>query len=330
MRRNLIPAIVMCCAVSVAVLALAALPARAMAADEPYGVGAAGPEARYVDATGAKLRYGMQAQRIVSLAPNVTEMLYFIGLGPRLVGRSDYCDWPPEALKLPSVGGFVDTSLESVIALKPDLVVAYQGNSRELVEQLRQLGITVLALGEAATLDEIGEQMLALRNVADVAAGDYPPELVDWYDRLGKLEAQAAAGKTKLTLFFGYPGEMSFSAGPASFVGDLILKAGASNIVSKSSERWPSVSAEFIVGAKPQWLLTATDCTGKQTVAQRCTELLKQLAADKVWATLPAVKSAQLVVIDSDLLLRPGPRILDALAQLVDALHPQPSGKAGT
>jgi hypothetical protein len=129
MRRILIPGSLLCGAAIVAVFALAMFPARARAAEQPYGVGAAGPNERYVDATGAKLRYGMQARRIVSLAPNVTEMLYFLGLGERLVGRSDYCDYPPEAAKLPSVGGFVDTSLESIVSLKPDLVVAYQGTA---------------------------------------------------------------------------------------------------------------------------------------------------------------------------------------------------------
>src|SRR5262245_10295029 len=94
--------------------------------------------ASFRDGTGHQVAYGQDAQRIIGLAPNVTEMLFFLGLGPRVVGRSNFCDYPPQAAKLPSVGGFVDTSLEEIIALKPDLVVAYQGNSLELVSQLRQ------------------------------------------------------------------------------------------------------------------------------------------------------------------------------------------------
>src|ERR1051325_9318387 len=104
--------------------------------------------ASFTDGTGKAIAYGQHAQRIVSLAPNVTEMLFFLGLGQRTVGRSDFCDYPPTAAKLPSVGGFTDTSLEEIVALRPDLVVAYQGNSRSLVDQVRAAGVDCVAFPE--------------------------------------------------------------------------------------------------------------------------------------------------------------------------------------
>src|SRR5687768_5948246 len=102
----------------------------------------------YTDGTGEHVIYGQNAKRIVSLAPSVTEMLYFLGFGSRVVGRSSYCNYPPEVLKVASVGGFVDASIEKIVSLEPDIVVAYKGNSLDLVLQLRELNINVVAFSE--------------------------------------------------------------------------------------------------------------------------------------------------------------------------------------
>lgn len=274
----------------------------------------------FTDATGVLAPYGMQAQRIVSLAPNVTEMVYYVGLGDKLVGRSDYCNFPPQVDKVQAVGGFADSSLERIVALQPQLVVAYQGNDRELVDELRRTKISVLALNEAASLPEIYNQMRELYLVAGPGTG-LPQSLLNWNQRLTALALPASVTSWP-KVFFGYPGEMSMTCGPGTFLNDVIKRAGGVNVVTKEGQRWPTVAAEFIVGAQPQWLLTATACTGGETVADKRAKLLNQLSNDPVWSALPAIKEQHLVVIDSDILLRPGPRILDALEQLRQALHP--------
>lgn len=277
--------------------------------------------AGYIDATGTLVPYGMHASRIVSLAPNVTEMVYYLGLGPRLVGRSDYCNYPEQARQVSAVGGFADASLERIVALKPDLVVAYQGNDRDLVDQLRQTGITVLALLEATSLDAIRSQMCELYLVADSGVS-LPSRIGDWSTRLNRLTIPETVS-ARPSVFFGYPGEMSVTCGPGTFLHDLIQRAGGFNIVTADDQRWPMVSAEYIVGASPDWLLTATACTGGETAASKRDKLLRQLGRDAVWSTIPAIAHKHLVVIDSDVLLRPGPRILDALEQLRNALRPR-------
>jgi iron complex transport system substrate-binding protein len=276
------------------------------------------PAAAYTDATGAKLAYGLNAKRIVSLAPNLTEMICYLGLRQKLAGRSDYCNFPPEVKRLPSVGGFADSSLEKIVALSPDLVVVYQGNSLELVQLLRAAKIRVLAFNEARSLPEIGDQMAVLAKVAGLSGSAEPKQLTAWRARLNKLTVPA--GRRQSSVFFGYPGEMSMSCGPASFLGDLIDRAGGANVVKNKDERWPMVSAEFILAAKPCWLLSATSCTGGESVAARQAKLMKQLKADPVWAALPAVAQGHVLVLDSDVLLRPGPRILDALAAVRKAI----------
>jgi iron complex transport system substrate-binding protein len=270
----------------------------------------------YVDGTQQLVPYGENAQRIVSLAPNVTEMLFYLNLGSRMVGRSDSCNYPPEAVKLPSVGGFTDTSVEAVVALKPDLVVAHQGNSLELVSQLRQAGLRVLAFKEAATLDEIGLQMEELWHVVAAPGKAVPAELTMWRARLGQETIKSYPKAAYFRFFFGYPGDTAYSAGPGSFVDDLLKRAGAANVVTDSDQRWPRVGAEFILAAKPDWVLTATSCTAQEDAAAKHDELLKQLRADPAWSKLPAVVKDQVVVLDSDMLLRPGPRVLDALVKL--------------
>jgi iron complex transport system substrate-binding protein len=283
----------------------------------PSLTGAAG--STYTDATGVAVRCGLDAGRIVSLAPNVTEMLCFLGLRECLAGRSDFCNYPPEMQAVPSVGGFADASVERIVALAPDLVVAYQGNSRDLVDSLRAAHVTVLALREAASLSEIAEQMDTLWRVAAQDGAAVPPQLATWRERLAKLTADVG-DRPRPRVFFGYPGELSMTCAPGSFLDDLIARAGGISVVPAGRERWPTVSAEFVVRAAPQWMLTATSCSGRESVAEKRSQLLRELEHDKVWSTLPAVRDGHVLVLDSDVLLRPGPRILDALAEVQSAL----------
>lgn len=300
--------------IAVLVLALA-LPAHA---DGGSQAGWETPGA-FTDATGAELAWYQDAQRIVSLAPNVTEMVCYVGLGDRLVGRSDYCDYPPEVLQLPSVGGFVDTSLEAIVALDPDLVIAYQGNSLELVEQLRALDITVVALEEARDLREIAAQLLVVAMVSGSAATEALDRVAAFDERLTAAQPVDAA---RLTVFYGYPGELMYTCAPGSFIDSLIQLAGGENIVTDDSVRWPQVSAEFVVAANPDYILTGTSCTVDQDPAAVRAELIDTLRADAFWSQLEAVRAARVVVIDSDILNRPGPRILDALEQFIAQLEP--------
>lgn len=267
--------------------------------------------AGYKDGTGAEIPLGLNAQRIVCLAPNLTEMLWYLGLGSRQVGRSDFCDYPPEVESVESVGGFADTSLELVVALKPDLVVAYQGNSLDLVAQLRQLGIPVLAFKEAASLDEIGDQLSALYQVASQEGAQIPAALSAWRNRLDSLTIRG--GKRCPKVFYGYPGEMSFTCGNGSFVGDLIARGGALNAAAGEGSRWPQVSAEYILASKPDVLLTASSCGGDESLEQARSRLVAEMSSDPLWRGLPAVQLKHVIVLDAGELLRPGPRILDAL-----------------
>jgi iron complex transport system substrate-binding protein len=123
------------------------------------------------------------------------------------------------------------------------------------------------------------------------------------------------------TVFYGMPGEVTYSAASGSFIDDLITRAGGRNVVPKGKERWPQLGAEFILAAQPDWLLVSTPCTGHTELSKASKDIRAQLANDPVWSKLKAVQQDHIVVINADVLLRPGPRILDALEQLEAALH---------
>jgi len=271
----------------------------------------------FVDGTGTAVAYGQDARRIVCLAPNCTEMLWFLGLGSRQVARTDYCNFPLEAAALPTIGGFADTSLEAIVARQPDLVVAYQGNSLELVAQLRELKIEVLAFKEAGSLAEIGAQMETLYLVAAAHSAALPEKLSNWSDEL----AQASPPPVKrLTVLYGYPGEMTYTCSRGSFLNDLIGLAGGANVVS-IDEHWPAVSAEYIASAAPQVLLTATACSGPRCdLTSEHQRIEADLSAQSPWNRLPAVQDRRLIVVEADILLRPGPRSLEALHQVAAQL----------
>jgi iron complex transport system substrate-binding protein len=271
-------------------------------------------------------------QRIVSLAPNVTEMLFYLGFGSRVVGVSDYCDWPPETAGLSRVGGLVDTSLEAVVALKPDLVIAYQGNSRELVEQLAALKINVFCLNEASSLHEVGHQMsrldLLIAGAADrddvytyLYGGDtdtlneFVSALKNMTATVRQVKSADLGSSSTFTVFYGYPNEMIYTAGGNTFINDLIERSGGLNCAWRL-RGWPSVSAEFLLSVDPTYILTGTSCTTDEDPEEVRTKLIATLQDDDVFGKLAAVEAGRVIVIDADILNRPGPRLLDALMEI--------------
>lgn len=266
----------------------------------------------YTDGTGTTVELYTGARRIISLAPNLTETICFLGHGSKLVGRSDFCNYPPGVDAVPTVGGYVDTSLEAIVEREPDLVLAYQGNSLELIGQLRQLGIPVVAFPEAAGLNEVLEQIRVV-DALIITPGTSPfPEYRAYVELLDALSPMADADQ-RPDVFYGYPDAMSYSAGPGSFIHDFITRAGGRNIAATSEQRWPQLGAEFIFAANPEIILTATSCTGSDTSDQRRTELAAELSADPLWQEIAAVQSGRVFVYDADVLLRPGPRLLAVL-----------------
>jgi iron complex transport system substrate-binding protein len=289
--------------------------ARGTAYQEASGktTGAAKGFREVTDEVGRTVRIPQPVRRVVSLAPSLTETIYALGLQNLLVGDTDYCDYPPDAMKKQKVGGAINPNMEEIVALQPDLVLVTKSLNRlETVNALEQLGIATYAtdphtvediiasskrLGEILGAPEAGEKLAAELN-----------------QRLVKLKERLAGFPTKRVLFVVWT-EPLISAGENTFIADALRYAGAESIIETKRD-WPQISLEEVVHLQPKYLVFAADHS------ETATEDVDQLALRPGWDELEAVKQKKFAVM-SEAVNRPAPRIVSAIEELARQLHPE-------
>lgn len=255
--------------------------------------------------------------RIVSLVPAVTEILFALDLGPRVVGVSTYCDFPPEAAKLPKVGTFSEPVAEAIVALAPDLVLTSPSPGNEAaVRAIARTGVKVSVVHSEGGLEE---SLGAIREVAAAAgAGPKGEALVSSIE--GRLEALRARAvglpRPRVAVVIGR--EPLVLAGPASYLGEILTLVGGANVADAIGGRWPRVGLEFLVAAKPEVLIDLAAAMGETASAAE-----DPAAAWSELKSVPAVASGRVVVDRGSVMLRPGPRLADAAETLFVALHPE-------
>lgn len=266
-----------------------------------------------VDEVGRTVRVPLVPIRIVSLAPSLTETVYALGLQDRLVGDTDYCDYPPAAQKKPKVGGAINPNLEQIAALKPDLVLVTKDLNRlDTVRALDTLGIPSYSTDAAHTIDGIissTERLAGILGAAQagkVVGDDLHHRLTTLQERLGSVAA--------IHVLFVVWTQPLISAGKNTFIADALRKAGAISIVD-STQDWPQMSLEEVVHLQPDYLVFAADQTGAGTRA------FEALVSRPGWQLLDAVRNRHYAVI-SDAVNRPAPRIVSAIEDLAHQLHP--------
>ncbi len=254
---------------------------------------------------------GLRA-RIVSLSPSTTETLFVIGAGPQLVGRSRYCDWPTEVLKLPSIGGYVDPNFEAVLGLRPDLVTGARGPAGAVMsERLEARGIQTY-LPKTESFAEINAMILGL--------GERTGHVAEAKAKVVALDAQIAAienavasrPKPRVLLVFGLAPVST--AGPGSFADEMIRRAGGTNVVT-DGEGYPTLGMEHILILDPDVVVNAS--MGESLGSARITKTTPG------WAKLRAVIHDRVAPVTDESVLRPGPRIGDGLTALARAIHPE-------
>lgn len=257
--------------------------------------------------------------RIVSLSPSVTEMLFAIGAGDLLVGATDYCDYPPEAKQIERVGGLGRPNLEKLLALSPDLVVATDFDRGGYAQTLRQSGIQVLDV-KIRSLDEMFER---LRQLGD-AVGKQPQadKLVASMQAELKSIADQFGDSPRPRVFIEIWDDPLTTVGQASFLDDLVARAGGLNVAHEVSLPHPRISAEKVIEWNPEVIVVAH--------MNRGTISAEQMAERIGWADIAAVKNGRVVCdIPTDLILRPGPRLIDGVKALAQRLHgPAPKDSA--
>jgi iron complex transport system substrate-binding protein len=298
---------------AVAVLLLGGLPLRAQSFTPPPA-SATPPPAMHevVDEFGRTIRVPQIPMRIVSLAPSLTETLYALGVQDRLVGDTDFCDYPPDAQKKRKVGGPINPNLEEIAALHPDLVlVTKEINRLDTLRALDTLGIPAYAT-RAQNVDEILSTTQKLADLVGV------PETgksltADLQARLTALHAKLEALPPSRVLFVVWTHPL-ISIGKNTFIADALRKADAASIVDASQD-WPQMNLEEVVRLQPDYLVFAASHADS---AARDFESLANLPS---WQLLDAVRNRRFAVI-SDAVNRPAPRIVSAIEDLARQLHP--------
>jgi iron complex transport system substrate-binding protein len=264
------------------------------------------------DAAGHIVRLDRPAHRVVSLIPSATETLVAIGAAGDLIARTRY-DNAPEVAALPSVGGALDASVETIVSLRPDLVIAWQSESRQVTrERLVALGIPVIVLRTEDTTDIFrGIASLGRLTGRDSAATAVASSIRATLDSVH----HAAAGRPEpKVLYVGFT-DPPMTAGPRTFIGQLISLAGGKSIFTDSSQLWPNVAMEEIVRRDPDILIVPVGDSAANSL-----ERLRKLTG---WRALRAVRDGHVVSVSADLLNRPSPSIARSARVLLDAIHPE-------
>lgn len=265
------------------------------------------------DQMGRPVRVPDSPQRIVSLAPSITEIVFALGEGHRLKGVTHHCDYPPEAGILPKVGSYVHLDVEKIVALKPDLCFGTRdGNPREVVEKLEAMNIPVYAVNPRdletvmATLLEIGVVLHAQERAESLVK--------EMRARIEGVKARLAGTKARPTVFFQIGIVPIVSVGSNTFIDELITTAGGRNLASGSIP-YPRFSKEQVIALEPE-IIIITSMTRGQDFAPVRDEWTR-------WSSMPAVRQGRIHIVESDLFDRPSPRLVEGLELLSRLIHPE-------
>ncbi len=268
----------------------------------------------YTDDAGRGVTINEIPQRIVSHVPSITEMLFALGLGEKVVGVSDYCDYPEEAKSKTSVGNYFNPSIENIVALEPDLVLT-DGHSEGII-QLESLGIPYMVI-DPKDIDGIYKDLELIGKVTGTE-GEAEELIEDMQDSIAQVLA-LVEGAPRVKVFYIIDATdltLPWTAGPGSFVDALITMAGGENIAAQAEGAWIQFSIEQIVNADPEIIILPA----KHGTAFTSPETLIENPA---WQGITAVKEGGIFIIDDDLVSRSGPRIVQGLEALARIIHPE-------
>jgi len=261
------------------------------------------------DDYGREIALSATPERVVSIAPSVTEIIFAIGAGDKLVGVDSVSDFPAEAKDIQKVGTYISPSLEMIMALKPDLLVVSDLTPMQVVDTVEEKGIKVFVVAPKS-IEGIAESMrklgvvLGVKDRAEAAARDFE-------ERVAAVEEKAAMAKEKPKVYFEYYPYWTF--GPGSFGNDLIEKAGGVNIGKKLRSPYAEVSNEFVISENPDIIII--------TQGKHASTTISEVKERTGWSGINAVKNNRLYYINDDIVTRAGPRMADALEELYSILH---------
>ncbi len=255
-------------------------------------------------------------QRIISLAPNITETLFALGLGEKVIGITRYCDFPEEAMKKEKIGGMVDPNLEKIIALKADLIIGFRGNPLPTIERLRNLNLPVFVLDAGTTIEST---LSIVKKIGTVTHAEKRAELYvnSLRERYEKILAALHSVKEEPKVFLSLHGRGLWTCGKESFLDDLIKKARGVNIAGNIPRKWLNYNREHLIHEDPEVIIV---------LARSKQDFLKTKKWIKSEAHLEGTKAVdtdRIYFMDENLATRQGPRLIEALEEMARLLHPQ-------
>lgn len=292
--------------------------APAAAPESAPGVGAAeGFPITVVDDLGREVTIAQEPERVVSLAPSLTEALFAVGAGEKVVGVTTYCDYPEEAQSIERVGGFAANtiSVEKIVALKPGLVLSAGGFQLPVIEALERVNVPVVALDPQS----IADVYASIERVGQLTG--YPEQGRQIAQEMkSRIEAVAARmadipEDERVRVYWQIWDEPLMTAGPAAFAGQLVELAGGINIFGELTEQYPQISAEEVVKRNPD-VIAGPDTHGDKLTP----EVFRQRPG---WSGIRAVQEGRIYLFDGNIVSRTGPRLADALEAVAEALYPE-------
>jgi iron complex transport system substrate-binding protein len=283
-------------------------PPPATAAPEPL---------KLTDGLGRSIELAAPAQRIISIAPSNTEILFALGAGKQLVGREEMSDYPAEAKDIASIGSvFQKLNTEAIVALQPDLILAAEINSPEQVQALEDLKLTVYYLPNPKTFDDLYVNLETVGKLTgrSAEAAQLNESLKARYDAVRQKLSQAKDAPTVFYEIDATDPTKPYTSGPGTFIDLVITLAAGKNIGSELKDAFAQISSEELVKQNPDIIVLGDALYGvtPESVAQR-----------PGWGDLNAVKNKQVFAFDDNLISRPGPRLIDGLEQMAQLIHPE-------
>ena len=265
-----------------------------------------------IDDSGTDVAVPLQVERIVTLAPNLTETVYALGLEDKLVADTSYCDTPPAAKLKPHVGGAINPNLEVIVAMHPDVVLATTMTTRETVDSLRKLGLAVYFTDPHTVL----EMLTTTQKIADVVGSpEKGAELVaSLRARLDVLHAKLEERPFQHVLFVVQEDPL-ITIGQNTFVADALRWAGGESAI-QGKQDWPQISLEEIVRLEPDYIVLTPEHTETDN-SKEVTELRERA----VWRDLRAVKLGRIALADEEF-IRPSPGLIGSIESMARQLHP--------
>ena len=270
------------------------------------------------DGLGRVITLASPAQRIVSLAPSNTEILFALGAGAQTVGRDDFSDYPEAAKALPDVGGGLSAlNLELIISLKPDLVLVADITADEQIKAIENLGLVVYALPNPKSFAEL---FANLETVGKLTGNISQAEVLvkSLKERVSVIEEKIATTNARPLVFYeldSTDANAPWTPGPGTFIETLINQAGGQNLGSSLDSEWAQISLENLITQDPDVIILGDFTWGGVTP--------EAVYARSGWEVLTAVKNQKIFTFDDNLVSRPGPRLVDGLEAMARLLHPE-------